>query len=310
MSTKIYKIIKYIFFLFPIMMMLLSCQTFAQQAEFDDELGEDSIKIDSILVNLPVVVLDKENKFVNDLTIEDFTVYSDQKRQIISIFETNKDPLEVVIMLDVSDSIKQHFNDIKKSAANFVKVLRPSDRAMIITFDSKLHVLNNFTNNHDLLNLSISNMSATHSASGTSIYDSLYEVVQNYLKKSGKSRKAIILLTDGIDNNSRRSLSKLRYSLANSNVVIYNILYNTSSTNKKSRTTMEQLANFTGGKFYKAEENNTRKIFNIISRELQNQYQLGFYPDNVGENDLHDIRVEVTRPKVKIKTRQSYYIER
>lgn len=312
MSTKIYKIIKYIFFLFPIMMMLFSCQTFAQQAEFDDELGEDSnpIKIDSVLVNIPITVLDKENNFVHDLTIEDFIVYSDQKRQTISIFETHKDPLEVVIMLDVSDSIKQHFNDIKKSATNFIKMLRPSDRAMIVTFDCKLHVLNYFSNDHNLLSLSINGISSSLSSSGTCIYDSLGEVIENYFKKSRKSRKAIILLTDGVDNNSRRSFSNLRDSLANSSVVIYNILYNTPASSKKSKNIMQQLVDFTGGRNYKAEESNTRKIFGTITRELQNQYQLGFYPDSMGENDLHDIKVEVARPKVKIKTRQSYYLKR
>lgn len=293
-------------------MMLLSCQTFAQQAEFDDSLGEDSnpIKIDSVLVNIPITVLDKENNFVNDLTIEDFIVYSDQKRQTISIFETHKDPLEIVIMLDVSDSIKQYFNDIKKSAANFIKMLRSSDRAMIVTFDSKLHVLNYFSNDPNLLSLSISGISSSLSSSGTCIYDSLGEVIEGYFKKSRKSRKAIILLTDGVDNNSRRSFSNLRDSLANSSVVIYNILYNTTASNKKSKSIMQQLADFTGGRNYKAEESNTRKIFGIITRELQNQYQLGFYPDSVGENDLHDIKVEIARPKVKIKTRQSYYLKR
>lgn len=310
MNIRAYKTTKLLIILvFTVIVLILGYQPIYAQSKDDESTSRDQfLKIDSVLVNLPVIVIDKENNPIKDLTIEDFTVFSDKKKQVISIFETSEDPLQVVIMLDVSDSLREHFKDVQKSAIDFVKMLRPKDKAMMVTFDCSVHTLNDFTSDTNLLVSSINKMSVKRSFSGTCIYDSLYEVVENYLKNTDKSRKAIILLTDGVDNNSKKSFSSLQSSLASSNVAIYTILYDTSFSNKNSKSVMDQLVTFTGGRKYKAEENSTKRIFQVIAKELQCQYKLGFYPDNDDRDTLHDIKVEVTRPNVKVKTRQSYYI--
>jgi VWFA-related protein len=287
---------------------MLSQKTFAQSnsTELISE-EKEAIKIDSFLVNLPLIVVDKQNNFVKGLSVEDFIIYSDYKRQNISVFETSEDPLQIVVMLDVSDSVKKYFKDIQKSAIDFVKVLRPKDKAILITFDCKLNILNEFSDTQ-LVKSFINQKSNTHSSSGTCIYDSLYEVVENHFATREKSRNVIILLTDGVDNSSKQSVDNLRKMLARTNVVIYTILYNTPFSDKTSKSTLENLIKFTGGRNYKAQDKDTKRIFQSITKELQNQYYLGFYADKDEYNGLHDVRVEVTRQNVKVKTRQSYYL--
>ncbi len=295
-----------VFLLFVVSM--LSQKTFAQSnsTELISE-EKEAIKIDSFLVNLPLIVVDKQNNFVKGLSVEDFIIYSDYKRQNISVFETSEDPLQIVVMLDVSDSVKKYFKDIQKSAIDFVKVLRPKDKAILITFDCKLNILNEFSDTQ-LVKSFINQKSNTHSSSGTCIYDSLYEVVENHFATREKSRNVIILLTDGVDNSSKQSVDNLRKMLARTNVVIYTILYNTPFSDKTSKSTLENLIKFTGGRNYKAQDKDTKRIFQSITKELQNQYYLGFYADKDEYNGLHDVRVEVTRQNVKVKTRQSYYL--
>lgn len=313
MRSVIYKTIKkYVSIVFSIIILVFLCKPIYGQidAESLSEKAEDSIKIDSVLVNLPIIVTDKRNNFVKGLTAQDFTIYSDQRKQVISIFETSEDPLQVIIMLDISDSIKAYFKEIQKSAIDFVKTLRPQDRAMMVTFDCNINILSYFTSDTRLLMSLINNMPTQPGISGTCIYDSLYDISENYFKKFDRSRKVIILLTDGVDNNSKRSFSSLRNNLANSNIVIYGILYGGSTNIKKSQSLIDQLINVTGGRKYKAEDSTTKKIFKIITQELQNQYQIGFYPDNVDSDTLHNVKVEVARENVKIKTKESYYIKK
>lgn len=301
---KNYQTSKYILLLLVNILVLFYKPVYAQTND------EETIKVDSVLVNVPVIVTDKNDNFAQNLTINDFSIYSDKKKQVVSVFETSEAPLQVVIMLDVSISIGKHFKDIQNSAIDFVKVLRPQDQAMMVTFGGKVQILNDFTSDFNILKSSIDKISNTSISSNTSVYDCLSEIIENQFKNSDKSRKAIILLTDGVDTSSARSFSGLRYSLANSSIVIYTILYQTISSNKDSENVIDQIVNFTGGRKFKAEKSNVKKVFKEITKELQNQYQLGFYPDDIDGDVLHSIKVEVTRQNLKVRTRSSYYIKK
>jgi len=303
-SMKNYQTSKYILLLLVNILVLFYKPVYAQTND------EETIKVDSVLVNVPVIVTDKNDNFAQNLTINDFSIYSDKKKQVVSVFETSEAPLQVVIMLDVSISIGKHFKDIQNSAIDFVKVLRPQDQAMMVTFGGKVQILNDFTSDFNILKSSIDKISNTSISSNTSVYDCLSEIIENQFKNSDKSRKAIILLTDGVDTSSARSFSGLRYSLANSSIVIYTILYQTISSNKDSENVIDQIVNFTGGRKFKAEKSNVKKVFKEITKELQNQYQLGFYPDDIDGDVLHSIKVEVTRQNLKVRTRSSYYIKK
>jgi Ca-activated chloride channel family protein len=291
---------KYLFTLvLALILMLFYKPVYAQNND-----GE-TIKVNATLVNVPVIVTDKNDHFISNLTINDFTIYADQKKQIPAVFETSNEPLQVIIMLDISESMNKYFKEIRNSAIDFVKVLRPKDQAMIVTFDCTVHVVSDFSSKTEKLISDINTMSTTPSSPSTCIYDCLSEVVEKYFKED-KTRKAIILLTDGDDNFSGRSFSGLRYTLSNSSIVVYGISY-VLAGDIASADVINQIVDFTGGKTFNG-ENNTKKVFSEITKELQNQYQLGFYPDEAEKSEaaLHDIKVEVSRPNVKVRARHSY----
>jgi VWFA-related protein len=107
----------------------------------------DTIKIDTNLISVPVIVSDRENRYVPDLKLEAFRLFDNQVEQKIALFDTGEEPLNVVLMLDTSLSTSGVLDDIKKAAKAFVKELRPQDRAMIVTFDWQEQKLTTLTSN-------------------------------------------------------------------------------------------------------------------------------------------------------------------
>ena len=183
----------------------------------------DEIRVETSLVSVPVRVTDRRNRNITGLEKKNFRVYEDGIEQTVESFEDNNAPLTVAIMLDASNSTTAQLKNIK--AAAFLDRLRPHDRVMIFSFDRNLVKIADGTI-RDLPSIQNS-ISLSQTGGGTSLYDSVVAVNQNYLGEIS-GRKALIILTDGIDTQSvsQTSAGSLR-AMEEADVLVYSIQYDT-----------------------------------------------------------------------------------
>ena len=174
-------------------------QSTQQAGQQSSGKGDETIKLDATLINLPLLVSDRSGRFIPQLTKRDFDVYEDGVKQEVAFFGNDEVPFNVALMLDVSPSVSNSLGDIQEAAIAFVKELRPEDRIMIVAFDRNVRFLTDFTNDRYVLQRAIDN---TRTGNGTSVYEAVYDTVANRLRHV-EGRKALILLSDGEDTTSR-----------------------------------------------------------------------------------------------------------
>jgi len=182
----------------------------------------DVIKLESTLINLPILVSDRSGRYVPQLSARDFALYEDGVQQTIASFGTEEVPFSVVLLLDVSPSVSGSVNDIQDAAIAFVRQLRDQDRVMVVSFDRHMHYLSDFTNDRRELESAIRRASM---GSGTSVYDAVYEAVERKLRNI-EGRKALILFSDGEDTtSSRASYDDAVHLVTESDVLVYGLRY-------------------------------------------------------------------------------------
>jgi VWFA-related protein len=183
----------------------------------------DVIKVYSNLVSVPVIVSDRQGRYIPGLRREDFKLYDNNTQQTLSFFDAAEEPLNVLILLDTSRSTQGVLDDIQKAAKNFLKELRPQDRAMIVCFDYRIHRLSKLTSDRKVLEEAIK-QAAVGEFVGTVLNDVVMESLAQDLK-SINGRKAIILLTDGEDAGSRVARDDLIAYASEADAMIYSIYY-------------------------------------------------------------------------------------
>jgi Ca-activated chloride channel family protein len=188
--------------------------------------GDDSeiIKIDTTLVTIPVSVLDRTGKFVPNLLKRDFRIYEDNVEQSISDFASVEVPFNVVLLIDTSRSTAFRIEEIQRAAVTFVEHLRPADKVMVVSFDDRIYVDTEFTNDRARLRRAIY---GTETGGGTKLYDAVDLVLTERLEQM-EGRKAIVIFSDGVDTTSRYSNYEASLDLVEeSGVLAYPIRYNT-----------------------------------------------------------------------------------
>ena len=176
------------------------------------EVGDDGIvKVETRLVNVPVTVVSRGGNYIADLTRDEFEIFEDGAPQKIAAFGTSDAPLSVVIMLDMSRSGRFRPNDVKDAALAFMSHLRADDWVQIVAFDQKFHRLTAVTQDYAAAREAVRSVKT---GGRTALYDSLDRVMQVEVPRLPTPRKAIVLLTDGIDNTSKRATydSTLEYA--------------------------------------------------------------------------------------------------
>ncbi len=312
-----------------------------------DTTADDVIRVSTTLVTLPVRVLNHHGKSIPDLKQEQFHVFEDGVEQEIAYFESPLDlpgeaakttirPLTIALMLDVSDSTQFKLEQIQSTAIAFVDLLRPSDRVIIVAFDKGFQFLSEATADRNVLRAAIHR---ARSGGGTSLYSALDMVLSQRLNRTA-GRKAIVLLTDGVDTASTGATyeSTIRAAQA-SDAAIYPVQYNTygdfadnptretygngnlnqtahmtkggelaSEAYKRATLYLQLLAAKTSGYFQFADSTkNLAQSFERIATQLRQQYTLGYYPRNkVADGAQRQIKVEVGSPNVTVRTRKSY----
>jgi len=315
--------------------------TGSASAQTTDE--QAAIKLKATLVNVPVIVSDHEDHYLSGLRAEDFTLYNDHVKQTIAVFEATEEPLNVALLLDTSKSTRDVLDDIKEAALNFIKRLRPQDRAMIVSFDYDIHRLSQLTADRRVLERAVKN-AEIGTYPGTVLRDAVIKVTNESLRQV-QGRKAIVLLTDGKDHGSVIGEGESLDAAEESGAMIYAIFYRTAfaprfdgrrggwrrrggvfgepppgrapgrerrrerqeRNNEDAADYLNQLASASAGRFYRSEVTDLKKTFDLIADELRHQYRLGFYANSdTGEGTIHHLTVQVARPDTVVRARRSY----
>ncbi|MGI8494601.1 MAG: VWA domain-containing protein [Pyrinomonadaceae bacterium] len=268
-------------------------------AEAQTPTEDAPIKVDTVLVTLPLTVSDKLGHNVPGLKKEDFVIYQDGSEQDIELFLNDEAPMNVAILLDTSFSTKKVLGKIQKAAREFVKVLRPEDRGVIVSFDDRTQFLSDFTSDRKKLSSAIDNARIAEKA-GSDMPNAVSQVINKYFA-SFKGRKAVIVLTDGMVIGRDISAQQTLEALQQSDVIFYPIIFKSNfysqsiSNGRKSLPLqiLDFLAGETAGRVYEKDAGDLKEAFEGISEELKKQYLLGFYPGSQNGTSLGHIKVAV-----------------
>jgi Ca-activated chloride channel family protein len=185
---------------------------------------QPSIKIPTGLVTVPVIVTDRLGRFVTGLTRKEFTVREEGFAQKIEDFSSTEAPFSVALLIDTSHSTKNKLGRIRKAAETFIKQLLPNDRIMVVSFDDKVRFVCDFTSDHAELKRAVNSL---ESRFVTSLYDAIYLTINEKMNKI-QGRKAIVVLTDGVDTASKQATYESAIELAASaGIITYAVQYET-----------------------------------------------------------------------------------
>lgn len=184
-------------FLFGLLLPLFLClPVYAQEPD-------EVVRTETNLVQLNVGVVDPRGRAITTLSQRDFQVYEDGVRQQILHFDAADAPFSLVLLLDTSGSTLHFRDQMKQAAVRFLDALAPDDRVAVIQFNAKVKMLTGFTNDHQKLGYAI--LQRADGAGETHFYDALKFALQELDKEGGKRRKAVVVMTDGIDTNARNA---------------------------------------------------------------------------------------------------------
>ncbi|HEY0323145.1 MAG TPA: VWA domain-containing protein [Pyrinomonadaceae bacterium] len=189
----------------------------------EDRQETETVKIETNLVTVPVIVSTRGGTYVPDMRQEEFTIFEDGVQQDVSFFATVTEPFHVVLMIDTSASTEAKLNQIESAANAFVSQLQANDRVKLISFDDRVKDFGNFTNDRALLSGMIGQL---RPGRGTKLYDAM-DIALRSLEKI-KGRKAIVIFTDGVDWHSALKDTDDNFrAIEESGVIIYPIRYDT-----------------------------------------------------------------------------------
>jgi VWFA-related protein len=283
-------------------------------------------KVQTNIVRLYVTVRDKHHAIVSGLTKNDFKVYEDGQEQPIAIFSKDmNDPLTLAMMIDTSGSQQDLLGAEKETASEFFRqVLRKDDLAMLLSFDTEVNLLADFTDSQDLLHSALNRAEINApvdpgplpnaNQAGTVLYDAIYQTCRDKLADQA-GRKAMIILTDAQDEGSTHTLDDAIQAAQQANAVVHILLisepmnYLIQGEMYNGASVAAKIARETGGRVIEVHKaKDLDKAFQQLSEELRSQYVIGYYPTNkTADGSFRKIKVETTTAGLKVLTREGYY---
>jgi Ca-activated chloride channel family protein len=291
-----------------------------QQKPTEDQpqIKDDApIRLGTDLVVLDVTVLDQASKPVTDLTKESFQVTEDKVPQKIEFFGREQVPVSMVFAIDTSGSMRTKLDAVIKASSNLIRESKAGDEMAVIEFKLQPDLLEEFTNNPTDV---IDTLQGLIASGQTAMLDALY-LASDYASKEGKNRrKAVILVTDGLDKDSYYKFNEVVEHLRETDVQIYLIGFTNDldrdsaifkkSPRDKAEGLLSKLAEETGGKsFFPRELSEVHAIAQTISSDLRTQYAIGYYPTNSKKDGtFRSVRVQVSSGtrRLAARTRNGY----
>lgn len=294
--------------LLPALSLLILINSVKAQTEDDAP-----IKVNTLLLTAPLTVSDNKGRSVTGLKKENFSVFQNNERQDIEFLFNEEAPMNVAILLDSSGSTKEVLDKIQKAARDFLKVFRPEDKGIIVTFDSRTVFLTKLTSDRKDLSRAIEQV-VIADKTGSYMYDAVAQIMDAHFA-SFKGRKAVIALTDGMVYGRSFTAQQALDALQKSDVLFYPIVFKTknySDTLKRGAKPMSVdilkiFADETSGRFYEKDAADLKEAFQSIAEELKKQYVIGFYPNNAepGRIPSH-IRIVTNREDFKVHVKKKW----
>mgnify|MGYP001579080696 CR=1 FL=1 len=268
------------------------------------------------LVSLNITVTDGERHFVTDLDQAHFEVFEDGAKQDVTFFSKTQLPIALALLLDTSASMEERLRTAQEAAVGFARRLRPQDVAEVIDFDSKVEIVQAFSNDSKALETAIRNTTAGGS---TSLYNALYISLKELKKVQARAadeirRQAVIVLSDGEDTSSLLGYDEVLDLAKRSETVIYAIglrspRQETGKGFREAEFVLRTLSQETGGRaFFPDQAAQLPGIYDQISEELASQYTIGYTSNNQRRDGRwRRIVVRLDRQGLTARTKQGYY---
>ena len=315
---------------------------------------QPKIAVEVKTVSVLATVRDKHGKIVPDLTKDDFLLDEDGRPQIINYFAREKDAaLRLGLLVDTSLSQRRVLEQERSASYSFLDNLLRADRdlAAVINFDRDVTLLQDFTASRPKLQAALQQLETpqidsqrgggTHqrggggngrrSGGGTLLYDAVY-LASYELMMTQRGRKALIILSDGVDHGSRETLAQAIESAQRADTVVYSILFSDAEAyshyggrgmgpygghggryppqqeRPDGKKILEQISKQTGGRFFEVSKKDpVEKIYADIEEELRNQYSLGYTPEKDLQPGYHRIHLSTHDKDLKVQARDGYY---
>src|SRR5688500_10616962 len=295
-----------------------------------EELPQDSdevIKVETNLTNIFFTAADKHKRFVSNLKAEDIRVFEDGQEQDIFTFQTNIDlPLSLAILIDTSASEERTLPDLKEAARAFLEnLLRNKDEAAIVSFTGETTLEQGFSGNLERLRRAIDRVefippsgyigggvvvNGTPPISGenqalagsTAIWDAVWATSEELISTSAEhTRRAIILLTDGVDTSSRMKMHDAIERAQKADALIYAICIGDRYYFNVHEGSLRKIAEQTGGRaYFPRHEQDLRDAFVQIQRDLREQYLVAYSPINKArDGSYRKIEIQLLNPALK-----------
>ena len=287
---------------------------------------EKPIKLEARLVNLNVSAVDHAGVAAANLTRDDFSVYENGVKQNIAFFETNDQPVNLLLLLDLSQSTRNKIKLIKKAATRFVDSLLPADRVAVAAFTRHFYQVSDFTADHKLVKERIDRIKNLDG--GTAYYDAMWSSI-NLLDAAGNSRKALVVLTDGVDQHlldstdfpSKHSYEEMIHRISEDDVTVYPIYLDTEWEEVKrsgetahkayavARGQLYEVAEETGGTMMKAvTDKDLDGAYQKVAAELHSLYSMAYAPTDLkSDGRWREINVKTDKGDITVKARRGFY---
>lgn len=289
------------------------------------DAGQTVFRTGTNIVALNVTVVDPKKQFVSGLTQGDFAVFEDGVQQRVNFFEAQDVPVDRILLIDTSSSMRDKMAVVHEAAIGFLKTMKPGDRGAVVAFSDNVEVLQVLTSEAESLERAVR---ATVAKGSTSLHNALYVALKQFTRAAAAEgavrRQAIAVLSDGEDTSSLISFDDVLALARKSGVSIYTIgLHSKYSGGRTSGTgssryfstadfAMKSLAQETGAQaFFPLDAGELKGIYAAISEELASQYSMAYSPANSrSDGRYRRIVVRVTaRPELHLRTRSGYTAE-
>ena len=276
---------------------------------------DEQIIINTDLINLTVTVTDQYGRYVSGLDKKAFTVFDGKEQQEITHFSDDDAPVSVGVIFDVSGSMSgDKIRRAREALSRFIETSHDSDEYFLIAFNSRAQLVLDKTRDGKAV---LDKLTYVETRSNTALYDATYLGVEK-VQRGAHQKRALLVISDGQDNDSRYTFSEVRRLLKESDVVLYSvgILGGSdpgSSLGLEGQGILDELSAVSGGKaFFPNSAPEMDEIFEKIALELRHQYSIGYRPNNfTNDGKWHKIKVKVTPPRglprLFVRSREGYY---
>jgi len=288
-------------------------------SSFDSSQPDESVltikkRVDE--VNVLFIATDKHGKFVRNLNEKDFAILDDHKppQSIVNFRRETDLPIQLGLLIDTSGSVRGRFDFEQDAAATFLQnSIRPNfDKAFVVGFNGHSQMMQDFTDNAALLAAAVHRL---QDGGGTALYDAIYRACHDHLIKDHEdrpSRRAIVIVSDGEDNQSEFSEGQAIEMAQRAEVIIYAISTDDSGLILRGDKVLERIATATGGRaFFPFRTKDIKNSFAAIEDELRSQYIISYHPaDFEADGRYRPIEITALKKDLQVRSRKGYYAPR